>query len=174
VHFGMVVMFVALAGAAFSKETEKEMVPGEALKIGHYELKLESVKDGDNPNYSYSIATLQVLHDGQFLGMLSPEKRLYKSSQQPSSEVALRSTLREDLYVVFKGQSVDGTKSVIQVYLNPLVQWLWIGGGILVLGTIMAMIPNRIGGKKKKAAPSSQDAESMPESKEPESVEVSS
>jgi cytochrome c-type biogenesis protein CcmF len=65
--------------------------------------------------------------------------------------VALHSTLREDLYVVFKGPSVDGAKSVIQVYLNPLVKWLWIGGGILVLGTIMAMIPNRTGRRKQRA-----------------------
>jgi cytochrome c-type biogenesis protein CcmF len=149
VHFGMVLIFAALAGAAFSKETEKDLAAGEALQISGYELKCEGLTEGDTPNYTYSIATMKVFKNGQLLTTMKPEKRLYKASQQPTSEVALRTSLREDLYVVYKGQSDDGSKAVIQVYVNPLVQWLWIGGMVVVLGTGMAMLPNRTGRSRK-------------------------
>jgi cytochrome c-type biogenesis protein CcmF len=145
VHFGMVLIFVALAGAAFNKETEKDLAQGESIKIAGYELKCEGIKEGDTANYSYSTATMNVFKYGKPFTTMLPEKRLYKASQQPTSEVALYSTLREDLYVVYKGDSDDGAKAVIQVYVNPLVKWLWIGGLVVVLGTGMAMLPNRTG-----------------------------
>jgi cytochrome c-type biogenesis protein CcmF len=171
VHFGMVLIFVALAGAAFNKETEKDLATGEAIKIAGYELKCEGIKEGDTPNYSYSIATMQVLKDGHLLTTMLPEKRLYKASQQPASEVALHSTLREDLYVVYKGQADDGAKAVIQVYINPLVTWLWIGGLVVVLGTGMALLPNRIG-RSRKAGRRNKDGH-LAEAEEPEYASIS-
>ncbi len=57
--------------------------------------------------------------------------------------VAIYSTLREDLYVVYAGRSPDTQLPVIHAYLNPLVKWIWLGGAVVVLGTILALIPNR-------------------------------
>ena len=57
--------------------------------------------------------------------------------------VAIYSTLREDLYVVYAGQSPDTQTPVIHAYLNPLVKWIWFGGAMVVLGTIVALLPNR-------------------------------
>jgi cytochrome c-type biogenesis protein CcmF len=167
----MVLIFVALAGAAFNKETEKDLAAGEVIRIAGYELKCEGLKEGDTPNYSFAIATMRVLKNGQLLTTMQPEKRLYKASQQPTSEVALHSTLREDLYVVYKGQSDDGTKAVIQVYVNPLVKWLWIGGLVVVLGTGMAMLPNRTG-RPRKAIRRKEDG-NRAEAEEPEYASVS-
>jgi len=77
---------------------------------------------------------------GKPVKMLYPEKRVYRASEQATSEIAIRSTLKEDLYVVFAGLSED-EKAVIQVYLNPLVSWLWIGGLVIGLGTIICILP---------------------------------
>ena len=57
--------------------------------------------------------------------------------------VAISSTLKEDLYVVFAGTNPDTNLPVIHAYLNPLVKWIWLGGVIVVLGTILALLPNR-------------------------------
>jgi len=57
--------------------------------------------------------------------------------------VAIYSTLREDLYVVYAGQSPEGTAPVIHVFLNPLVKWIWFGGVVVVLGTLVALLPER-------------------------------
>jgi cytochrome c-type biogenesis protein CcmF len=73
---------------------------------------------------------------------MSPEKRFYKSSQQPTSEVAIHSTLFEDLYVVYLGSGENG-RALIQVYLNPLVTWVWIGAVVMFLGTILTIVPER-------------------------------
>ena len=57
--------------------------------------------------------------------------------------VAIYSTLREDLYVVYAGRNPDTNLPVIHAYLNPLVKWIWLGGVVVVLGTILALMPNR-------------------------------
>lgn len=57
--------------------------------------------------------------------------------------VAIYSTLREDLYVVYAGRSPDNDQPIIHIYLNPLVKWIWLGGVVVVLGTLLALMPNR-------------------------------
>jgi cytochrome c-type biogenesis protein CcmF len=85
---------------------------------------------------------MAVSHNGKHLGYLNPEKRWYPASEQGTSEVALISNLKEDLYVVFAGVSDDEQRAVIQLYLNPLVVWVWIGTIVMALGTIVAILPD--------------------------------
>ena len=75
--------------------------------------------------------------------MLYPERRFYPANQESGTMVAIYSTLREDLYVVYAGQSPDTKLPVIHAYLNPLVKWIWFGGVIVVFGTLVALLPNR-------------------------------
>ena len=72
-----------------------------------------------------------------------PERRFYHASSQPTSRVGVRSRLRENVYVVYAGQSNDGANPVIQVYLNPLVNWIWLGAFLLVFGTLVALVPSK-------------------------------
>jgi len=68
----------------------------------------------------------------------------------------LRSTLREDLYLVFQGGNLEGSKAIFQLYLNPLVAWVWIGGVVLGLGTLIAMLPNKKSGPARNKARTTQ------------------
>ena len=144
VHFSIVLMFVGFAGAAFNRETSGEMGEGDTLSIGRYTLLCEGVEEKDTPNYFFLEAALAVSKDGKPVTMLYPEKRVYKASEQASSEVAMRSTLKEDLYTVFAGVSQDTGKAVILVYLNPLVTWIWLGGILMGLGTIVCVLPDAV------------------------------
>src|ERR1019366_6090838 len=63
--------------------------------------------------------------------------------QVTQTMVALQSSPLHDLYVVYAGRSPDTNQPVIHAYLNPLVKWIWFGGIVVVLGTILAMLPNR-------------------------------
>jgi cytochrome c-type biogenesis protein CcmF len=74
--------------------------------------------------------------------VLRPEKRFYRRPEQPATEVAFRSTLGEDLYVIL-GSVDDKKRATFQVYINPLVAWLWIGGFVLMAGTAIAIFPRR-------------------------------
>jgi cytochrome c-type biogenesis protein CcmF len=77
------------------------------------------------------------------LMMLYPERRFFQTNEQSGTMVAIYSTLREDLYVVYAGQSPENQLPVIHAYLNPLVKWIWLGGAIVVLGTMVTLLPNR-------------------------------
>jgi len=88
---------------------------------------------------------MTVYKEGQLVDTILPETRFYKASEQPSTEVALRSTLKEDLYVVFSGMQQNNSKPVFRAYLFPLVSWIWIGGAVFVLGTVICLIPSKQG-----------------------------
>ncbi len=143
IHFGIVLVFMGIAGAAFNQQARADMAVGQRATIGPYTLQCDAIDSADNPNYSSQRATLTVFKNGVKQNYtLYPEQRLYKASGQPTTEIALHSTPQEDLYVVFSG-TVNSNKAIIQVFLNPLVLWIWIGGLVVVFGTIVAMIPSK-------------------------------
>jgi cytochrome c-type biogenesis protein CcmF len=88
------------------------------------------------------MATIQVSRHGRRLTTLYPEKRLYFAQNQPTTEVALRTSLFDDLYVILAGFDPSGVVT-FKVFVNPLLLWLWIGGFVIVLGTIIALWPER-------------------------------
>jgi cytochrome c-type biogenesis protein CcmF len=143
VHMAIVLMFVGFSGAAFNVVHQEEMAVGDSIAVGRYDFKLQNVSEMDNPNYFRAVAALDVSKDGDFLETLMPERRFYHASNQPTSRVDVRHRLREDVYVVYAGQSNDGANPVLQVYINPLVNWIWIGALVLVLGTSVALVPSK-------------------------------
>ena len=80
----------------------------------------------------------------QSLGTLEPEKRFYKASRQGTAEVGIRRGLNEDLYLNFGGMSDDNQRAVIQAYVFPLVSWIWIGGLVLIAGTLICLVPSKV------------------------------
>jgi cytochrome c-type biogenesis protein CcmF len=143
VHMGMVLIFVGLSGAAFNKDVQKEMQPGSTLAIGRDTLILQSVDSRPEPNYTAQRLIIEVMRDNKPIMMLYPERRSFPASQESGTMVAIYSTLKEDLYVVYAGESPDNQLPVVHAYLNPLVKWIWLGGVVVVLGTFVTLLPNR-------------------------------
>jgi cytochrome c-type biogenesis protein CcmF len=143
VHMGMVLIFVGLAGAAFNKDVQKEMKLGATLQIGRYNLLLQSFEQHPEKNYTAERMIIEVSENNKPKMMLYPERRFFPTNEESGTMVAIYSTLRDDLYVVYSGQSPDGQTPVIHAYLNPLVKWIWLGGAIVVMGTFVALLPNR-------------------------------
>ncbi len=144
VHMGIVLMFIGFTGHAFNQSEVKELNTGDSLRVGAYDLKMVDLKQGENENYQWHRATMQVSKNGDPLGTLEPEKRFYKASKQGTSEVGVRSRLNEDLYLNFGGMSDDNQRAVIQAYVFPLVSWIWIGGLVLIGGTLVCLVPSKI------------------------------
>ncbi|MGI4831039.1 MAG: cytochrome c-type biogenesis CcmF C-terminal domain-containing protein, partial [Janthinobacterium lividum] len=142
VHFGIVVMFIGIAGGAFNQSHEAEMGFGDSVSIGPYTLVCQSYTQDSNPNYDTDYALLDVFRSGKKITQLAPEKRFYLASQQPSTIVALHSTALSDLYVIFMGRNSDTNRPILKVFLNPLIAWIWIGVIIVVLGTAFALVPS--------------------------------
>jgi cytochrome c-type biogenesis protein CcmF len=143
VHMGMVLVFVGITGAAFNRDAQKEMQLGSTLDIGPYKLLLQSFDQKAERNYTAERMIVEVLRDNKPLMMLYPERRFFQTNEQSGTMVAIYSTLREDLYVVYAGQSPETQLPVMHAYLNPLVKFIWLGGAIVVLGTLVALLPNR-------------------------------
>ncbi len=151
VHTGIVILFIAFAGMAFKTETEATLRPGESATITSpygwtYRLTHLGISQYDALNRLVTAATLEVRRDGKKIGILTTEKRqhvdgLGRPTFQPSTEVGIRSDLREDLYVVLGGV-VNGTEqAVFRFTINPLVWWVWYGGMIVALGGVIVMWP---------------------------------
>ncbi|WP_255550708.1 heme lyase CcmF/NrfE family subunit [Granulicella sp. dw_53] len=144
VHFGIVVMFIGIAGGAFNQSREQEMGFGDSMQLGPFKLVCQSFTQDSNPNFDTEYALLDVFKGGKKLTQLAPEKRFYIASQTSSTMVALRSTLANDLYVIYEGKNPDTDKPIIKVFLNPLMNWIWIGVLIVVFGTFLALVPNMV------------------------------
>jgi cytochrome c-type biogenesis protein CcmF len=145
IHFGIVVLFIGLAGSAFNQSKELEMSFGDSIQLNGYKLVCQSYSQDSKPGYDTDYALLDVFHNGKKITQLTPERRLYfpdTDHAQASTVVAIHSTLAGDLYVVFEGRNPDNDKPIIKFFLNPLVNWIWIGVGIVIFGTIIALIPN--------------------------------
>ena len=143
VHFGVVVVIIGLAGAAFNqdKEAEKGLAYGDHLRIGSYDLVCRSYTQDDNANFSSEWAIMDVYQNGKMIDTLTPQRLFYKASQQASTKPDIRSTLKEDLYLVYEGQNENG-QPIIRAHLNPLVMWIWLGVWIILGGTVLALVPN--------------------------------
>ena len=142
VHFGIVVLFIGIAGGAFNQSHEQEMGFGDSLQLGPYRLVCQSFSQDSNPNYDTEYALLDVYKYGNKITQLAPEHRFYIASQQPSTIVALHSTLQADLYVIYEGKNPDTDRPIIKVFLNPLISWIWIGVLIVIAGTLLGLTPN--------------------------------
>jgi cytochrome c-type biogenesis protein CcmF len=151
VHVAILVYFVAFAGMAFKVTEEATLSPGESTTVrspfGHdYTFTHLGVSQYTALNRIVSAASLEVSRDGRRLGVIKSEKRQHVNSLgektfEPSTEVGIRSDLREDIYVVYAG-SIEGTeRSNFALSINPLVWWVWAGGVLLVIGGILAMWP---------------------------------
>jgi cytochrome c-type biogenesis protein CcmF len=142
VHFGFVLLFVGFSGKAFTTGGWGEVNVGESFSVGRYQFECKSIEEMDDPNYIGLKAALAVSVDGRHLYDLYPEKRYYLASEQSTSEVRIHSTLREDVYAVFAGINEDDNRAVIEVFINPLVAWIWIGSLVMLFGTVVTILPS--------------------------------
>lgn len=144
VHMAMVLMFIGFTGQAFDQKKTVEVGKGDTFKIGSYDLTVVNHQSGENENYEWDRLTVDINKNGKDLGTLDPEKRFYKTSRQPTSEVAIRRRLNDDLYLNYAGPSNDNVRAVIQAYVNPLVSWIWIGWWVLLIGTLICLVPSKV------------------------------
>ena len=145
VHIGVVLIFAGIAGSqSYSVHKEKHLKVGETLELGGFMFKYEGLLAvEDNSTKSRVIAVLGAYRDGKRIWTARPEKEFYKGQNQPVSEVDVRSTWKEDLYVVLADFREDES-ATIKIYVNPMVSWLWMGGWIIAMGTVVTMWPDRL------------------------------
>ncbi|MFW5836855.1 MAG: heme lyase CcmF/NrfE family subunit, partial [Desulfovibrionaceae bacterium] len=131
VGLGLIVLGVAFSGP-YSVSKEVVLEPGQSFAIEEYHVSYEELSRIQNPEMSRVVAELQVTENGKPVGRLFPEKRFYRNSDQAFAEVSVIPGLGDELYATLLGFTKEDAVSV-KVSINPLVNWIWIGGTIMCL-----------------------------------------
>jgi len=143
VHVGIVLIFLGFAGEGFRQEEQALMKPGQELKVGHYSIRHDALRVTEDAQKQMITGHVTVLEDGEVVDTLEPARWFFrKKEQEPTTEVAIRRSLGEDLYVVLAGYDAASQSATYTATINPLVNWIWLGFGIMALGTIIALLPD--------------------------------
>ncbi|HSM36647.1 MAG TPA: heme lyase CcmF/NrfE family subunit [Longimicrobiales bacterium] len=141
-HLGVLAMAVGIAASsAFRTEVERTLRPGETLEIEGYRLRFDGVAARDEPRRFVVWADMALLDaDGEVADVLQPSLNFYRTSDQPITTPAVRERPHEDLYLVLMAFDRDGANVTIQALVEPLVVWIWIGGGIVGAGALVSLL----------------------------------
>ncbi|MDA8442711.1 MAG: heme lyase CcmF/NrfE family subunit [Peptococcaceae bacterium] len=144
VHLGLVMFLIGVAGSqAYSSSITRQLQPNTGLTIGSYTLNFGTLNERHDGALDVVYTDLSVFENGQYVGTVEPQKVFYPTAQdQPVTEVGLRSTPKNDLYVILAGWEKNGAAD-LKVFVNPLVSWLWYGGYVVIFGAIFAMWPGK-------------------------------
>ncbi|MGH2402847.1 MAG: cytochrome c-type biogenesis CcmF C-terminal domain-containing protein, partial [bacterium] len=130
------------ASSAFDTQAHAALRPGERFTVGRYTVEYEGLAHSAHPGIDVTTATVRIWAGTQPLGVLAPQRLFYLTQGTPMHEVAIRSSFREDLYVILSEWTADG-RATIRVLVHPLVSWLWAGGVVVALGALFAALPDR-------------------------------
>jgi cytochrome c-type biogenesis protein CcmF len=146
VHLGIVLIFLGFGGNGFKRDEQVLLKRGEEAKIGRYTIRNNGIKVTDDGQKQATTAFLGIFADGKQIDSLYPAKWAFRNHEnEPTTEVAIRRTFAEDLYIVLAFQASDlaTQTATLQIVVNPLVNWIWFGFGIMALGTGIALLPER-------------------------------
>ncbi len=151
VHIGVVLIVIGITSSSvFVTELQSSLKEGESLELRDYKFTFEGITTYNTPAKEATVATLAAYKGGRPIGLMKPEKNVYKYEGNreinQETEVALRSTFKDDLYIILMNRGTDGS-ATFRVIINPLVSWIWAGGIVLALGAIVTMWP---GGRKER------------------------
>jgi cytochrome c-type biogenesis protein CcmF len=144
VHLGIVLIFLGFAGEGFKQEEQLLLKPGQQTTVGRFTVRLDSVQVTDDGQKQMVTGHLTVFEGGKEIGKSYPAKWFFrKHEQEPTTEVAIRRGPSEDLYIVMPAFDLKDQTASLHVVINPLVNWIWVGFGVMALGTGIALLPER-------------------------------
>jgi cytochrome c-type biogenesis protein CcmF len=145
-HLGVMLMVIGVAGSSlYDSEVIHRLKPGETVEVGRYSLTFTGLEELQRSNYVTVQANVRITDGRGGAFRLHPERRFYKDwEDKPSSQVAISTNWREDVYIALAGWEDGGAITALQIKLNPLVLWLWVGSIVLGVGALYCMLPPMI------------------------------
>jgi cytochrome c-type biogenesis protein CcmF len=144
VHLGVVLISLAIVGTmGYQSDITKTVHIGDTIEIEGYTLTYQGLREKPEGTNVVVYADMPVTKNGNLIGRVTPEKIFHAEWDQPSTEVSILGSFKEDLYVILSTWDKGGEEATFKVNVNPLMAWMWIGGHLLVLGTIFAVWPGR-------------------------------
>jgi cytochrome c-type biogenesis protein CcmF len=142
VHLGIVLMFLGFAGEGFKQSEQALLKPGEQMTVGHFSVRYDTLKITDDGQKQMITGHVTAFEDGKPIGAMAPARWFFrKHEDQPTTEVAIRRSFAEDLYIILAGYDMQTQSATFEVVINPLVNWIWFGFGVMAFGTGIALLP---------------------------------
>jgi len=149
-HFSILLIVIGIvASQAYQSEVQVALAPGETIEVEGYRLNYRDYSVGkvdQRGTREVNEAVVDVYRGASKITTIRPMRNWHSNVENWVSEVALRSSLKEDLYVVLASLDADGL-AAFQVFVTPMVLWMWIGGLVLILGVLVAAWPTRAVGE---------------------------
>jgi cytochrome c-type biogenesis protein CcmF len=146
IHIAMAMMAIGIIGIEmFQTETQGTLSQGETLTLDEYTISYDTLAVFDGPDgRNVARAVISVFRGGEFLTELYPRRDFYYDSNQPMTIPGVRSTIEDDFYVLLVDwQEISTNRATFKIYHNPLVNWMWIGSWVFIVGTLVAAWPNK-------------------------------
>jgi cytochrome c-type biogenesis protein CcmF len=145
VHVGIVLLFFGFAGEGFKQDEQVLLKPGQQAQVGAFVVRLDAVRETDDGQKQMITAHTTVFRDGEQIARMFPAKWYFrKHEDQPTTEVAIRRSFAEDIYLVMPAFDLAEQSASMEIVVNPLVNWVWVGFGFLALGTLIALLPETV------------------------------
>ncbi len=142
VHLGIVLMFFGFTGKSWTLDKETSLSPGQTVQVEHLTLEYRGPRMEVDTEKRMVFADIRVTEKGKELGVLHPAKFIYKKMpESPTTEVAMLHQVRSDLYVVVGTINPQTKLASLQIHVNPLVSFIWLGCLILIAGSVVCMFP---------------------------------
>ncbi|GAV23630.1 heme lyase CcmF/NrfE family subunit [Carboxydothermus pertinax] len=143
IHIGLVLIAIGITGSSlYDVEKNITLNINDKVTVKNYTLVFKGLRETKLKNVDAVIADLDVYIGNKYLTHLTPSKNFYPNEPNPTSEVAIKGSLKEDLYVVLAGWENQDT-AIFKIKVNPLIAWIWIGGYFLIFGTLFALWPGK-------------------------------
>jgi cytochrome c-type biogenesis protein CcmF len=146
VHLGIALIFFGFAGAGDGMEREEQVLltPGQQVELAPYVVRYNALIVTEDAQKQAITASVTALRNGKVIAEMAPARWFFRGREgEPTTEVALRRGFAGDLYIVLANYVVADQSAQLVVKVNPLVNWIWLGVGILAVGTLIALLPER-------------------------------
>jgi cytochrome c-type biogenesis protein CcmF len=144
VHLGVVVIAVAIAASSsYMTKRDVRLAPGESATVAGYTLTFLGTRESRSPQKNTVSADVRIERGSRSLGVYAPALSTFPNSNQAIGTPSVRTGLVEDVYLTLVSSPTEQGRISLGVAVNPMILWLWIGGGIIVLGTGLALLPSR-------------------------------
>lgn len=150
IHLGIVMIALGIIGDAyFKEETQGTINVGQSLSVGGYSLRFDGLKTypGSDGRDIYDASTSLYKGD-RLIRSLHPRRDFFITQNQPVTVPGVYSTPGADVYTLLLDWGDGGTSATFKIYINPLINWVWIGGIVMILGTLIAAWPARNQGQE--------------------------
>jgi cytochrome c-type biogenesis protein CcmF len=143
VHVGIVLMFLGFAGQGFKQSEQVLLKPGQQATVGDYTVRMDALRVTQDDQKQMVTGHVTVFDGGREIGKMYPARWFFNKHEEPTTEVAIRRMPLEDLYVVMPSYQVSDQSASMEIVVNPLINWIWLGFAVMAFGTGIVLLPER-------------------------------